>query len=187
MLYTIAMQRPYKKALIFFSALVFLLATWSIFVWVIGPDKIVAYIGPKGYLAAFLMAVLGGVSTLTGTSFYATIALLAAGGLNPYILGIVGGIGATISDSFFYYLGTRGHDLLSGKPKQVSDKIADWVQSKPRWLIPLLMFAYISFGPLPNDIAMLALSVTDYPYRRVVPAILAGNIVFLTVLAILAG
>ena len=62
-----------KKHLLFVGLVLFL-TIWTVFLWVIHPDTLVAAIGIQNtYGVAFLLAALGGLSTVTGASFFATI------------------------------------------------------------------------------------------------------------------
>src|SRR5262245_39905659 len=90
------------RYLIFFLVFVLLL-TLALVIFFITPEQIVAYIGVKNtYLVAFLLAVFGGLSAITGVSFFLSVAAFASGGANPFLLALVGGLGIFISDSIFY-------------------------------------------------------------------------------------
>lgn len=154
-----------------------IIAGWATLLYFYTPEEIVNEVGPqRGYLLAFAVATFGGVSTITSSSFYTTIYILADGGLNPFYLGIIGGLGITIGDSLFFYLGYRGKDVLKGRMRRYSKKLSKWIKKKPKWLIEVLTFFYAGFTPFPNDVLMIALAISNIRYKMILPALLAGNL-----------
>ncbi len=127
-----------------------LIGAWSVFLYTFGAEQLVAAISVKnGYILAFFVAVFGGISSLTSTSFYLTIITLAVGGLNPLLLGIVGGAGVTVGDSLFYYLGSRSRQLLSGRMREQVERFpAGWGQNPTgRSLSACIFIAALHFCP----------------------------------------
>jgi membrane protein YqaA with SNARE-associated domain len=173
-----------KKRLIFGLLILFVIA-WSITLAIIGPTTIVNTIGIRnGYIAAFIVATLGGFSTITSSSYFLTIITLAGGGANPYILGVVAGTGITIGDSLFYYLGFRGRDVANKKIYKWTEKFSKWLEKRPRWLVPIIIFIYTGFTPLPNDILTVSLGLSSYPYKYLIIPMWAGNITITILTAI---
>lgn len=171
-----------RTSLYKFIAVVVFIAFWSFVLIFVDPQKVVISLGVNNSLALiFLIATMGGVSTLTSFSFYSTLITLAVGGVNPFLLGIVGGIGITIGDSLFYYLGKSGRRALYGKPKEWAKHISTWLNSKPKWVVPVFTFAYSGMTPFPNDILAVSLGLSGRRYRSIVIPLLLGN-VFLTIL-----
>ena len=112
-----------RRSLIFLGVLLFVLA-WILIINFISPDAIVAKIGARnGYIILFLISAIGGVSSATASSYYLAVSVLAAGGLNPILLGIIGGVGVTIGDSLFFLLGRKGQQFSTKKLHEKSEKI----------------------------------------------------------------
>lgn len=175
-----------KRYFAIFSILALIIG-WSILLAQYSPQAIIEWLGvSNAYLVAFLVATFGGVSTITATSYYATVATLAAGGINPFLLAIIAGIGITIGDGIFYYLGTRGYEVLSGKPKHWAQKAHAWIDNRPDWALPVLVYAYTGLTPLPNDVFMIALGLSRFKFNRILLALILGNIT-LTFIVALAG
>lgn len=167
-----------KRRYIIFGVLALLIIAWSITLAIIGPERIVESIGVENsYIFAFIVATLGGVSTLTSSSYFLTIITLAGGGANPYILGVVAGTGITIGDSIFYYLGKNGREVTSGKAKKWVEKFSKWLDKRPKWNIPVIVFIYAAFTPLPNDILTVSLGLSSYPYKKMIIPLWIGNII----------
>lgn len=164
-----------------------LLIGFYLLVFTVSPEQIVRALGAQnGYLVAFLVAAIGGVSTLTGTALYATIATLAAGGLNPLLLGLVGGLGIFISNSIFFLLAYYGRRSVSGKWYERAKQASQWLDERfPRWAVLLFAFIYLGLSPFPDDILMVGLVIAGFTYKQVVPVLLAGGVTLATITAFL--
>lgn len=165
-------------------AILLFIVGWSFLLAHISPSEIVATLGvDNSYLVAFVIAAVGGLSMITATGLYATVLTLAAGGASPVLLGIAAGLGITIGDSLFYYLGTRGHEVLSGQPLAWANRIESWINQQREHMIQIFVYIYTGFTPLPNDVLTAALGLAEYSYRRLLPALLLGNITLMILLA----
>lgn len=159
---------------------------WTLLMLLIGPRAFVAFIGVKNsYLVVFLIAASGGLSSLTATSFYTLLATFATGGLHPLLLGIAGGIGLVIGDSLFYAFGRNGVQALPEHLRLRTEKIAEWLESNPSWMVPLVVFLYTAFTPLPNDILMILVALTGTRYRWIIGPLIVGDIINVSISAFL--
>lgn len=165
-----------RNYFIFGGILLFVIG-WSILLLHISPKEIVSYIGAENSLiVAFGVSTFGGLSSLTSTSYYAMLTTLSTGGANPLLLGISAGAGLTISDSLIYYLGTRGHEILTGDWRQRADQISRWINTQHEHVVQIFAYVYTGLTPLPNDLLTGSLGLAEYSYRRLLPALLLGNI-----------
>ena len=175
-----------KDHAIFLAILGFIIL-WSLFMLMIGPDAIVDRVGvTNGYILVFLAASVGGASTVSSASFYATIFTLASGGLNPLALGIIAGTGVTIGDSLFFYFGKKGRDIAPEQFQGRIDKLSFWLKGRKDHQIQAFAFTYAGFVPLPNEILTISISLSGYPYRKIIGPILLGNIILMSLIAYLA-
>lgn len=173
-----------KKKVFQFSLLVILLLVWSLFIFIVGTERIVEFIGVSNtYLVLFLVGTFGGVSTITSASFYSTLTTFAHGGAKPLILGLVGGVAITIGDSLFFLLGKKGEESLPKHLRESTGKFSSWLEKKPGWIIPLVTLFYSGFTPLPNDILMVSLGVSRYRYLYILLPLLLGNIILTSFVA----
>jgi len=151
------------------------------------PSEIVETIGVRNsYWVIFVVAVLGGVSSFTSTSFYATAVTFVAGGSHPLLIGIISGLGMSVGDSIFYFLGSRGRKAFLEQYKEKINIATKWLEGKARWVVSLLIFIYMGFTPLPGDILMVSLAVLDYSYKKIIPFVIIGNITLITILGYLS-
>ncbi|MEX0918871.1 MAG: hypothetical protein WDZ85_02800 [Candidatus Paceibacterota bacterium] len=179
-------MKQFKKYRLLIIILLFL-ALWSVLMWSIGPETIVEYIGIKNtYLVVFILAVIGGLSAVTGISFFATVATFAAGGSHPLALGLIGGLGIFLSDLIFFLIAQYGTLVFNEKLSPLSIWLAKKKRAWPEWLIPFFVYFYLGFTPLPNDLLMMALALAKVPLRRLWLPILAGSLTIVTITAYLS-
>jgi uncharacterized membrane protein YdjX (TVP38/TMEM64 family) len=118
--------------------------------------KHLAVFGPLGYLAAFLINMIGSGSIVVP---FPSILLIAVLGtiLNPILVGIAATIGGTIGEMTGYGLGYGGRLALEKVP--MYDRMVGWMQKRGSLTIFLLAL-------IPNplfDIAGAAAGALKYP------------------------
>lgn len=151
------------------------------------PEELITAIGVENaYFVVFLIAALGGVSSFTAASYFSTIVAFAAAGLNPILLGIVGGIGVSIGDSLFFLFGQHGRVVLSQHVEHVMDMIKRKLNRFHQFAVPLFVFFYAGFTPFPNEFMTISVGLTGTKYREIVIPLVLGNvnITILTVLGV---
>lgn len=167
--------------------ILFLIAFFLVFVLTsvyINSKEIVNYIGVENtYLVSFLMAVFGGLSTVTGISFFASVVTFVSGGANPFLIGFFGGLGIFISDTIFFFAVRYGVQVFKNKAKPVSSWLVSKMEKVSLSVILVGVYIYIGFTPLPNDILMIALAFIDMPFKRLAPVLIAGSITVVMLVA----
>lgn len=157
----------------------------TLYTLIYGPQELINTIGIKnGYIAIFILATTSGFSSLTAFGFYSTVATFSLAGLNPLIVGILGGLGVTIGDSVFFYLGIKGRKLVKGNFKNILIKSSNFIEKSNKITVSIIIFLYSMFAPLPNDILGIVLALSKYPFKYYLPIILIGNIVYITLISI---
>jgi membrane protein YqaA with SNARE-associated domain len=173
-----------KKNLIIFIFILFFIL-WSIVLIKVSPIKITETIGiQNSYLLTFFVAFLGGSSILIPFPYYLFIITFGAGGLNPFLLGIIGGLGLALGDSITYFIGYKGKEVLPHKVQKIFNKIRI-ICSKRSWLMPFFLFIYGAIIPIPNDLIILPLGLGRYPYWKMAIPLTIGNMIYTTGLALL--
>ena len=106
-----------------------------------------------------------------------TFAMGAA--LNPVLVGLIGGVAATLGEMIGYHIGKRGNSVISHRTSV--QRFSAWTE---RWgAFVLLVCAAL---PVPFDIAGVWAGATRYPLARFIPVVLVGKTVRATAIA-LAG
>jgi len=136
-----------------------------------------------GYFGVFFIALVGGISTLFPIPYTLTVFGLSQIGLNPFLLGIIAGIGASIGDSFSYYLGYRGHEILSEKNQKRFLKLQKIISNYPR-IAPILIYFYGAIVPFSDDIILIPLGTMRYKYWKAILPICFGKITLNTYIAL---
>jgi len=166
-----------KKSIFSITFVIIFIIVWSSLIYYFGAQKIVDFIGiNNSYLVLFFIGAFGGLSLIAATSYYASLATFASAGLNPILLGILGGIGITIGDSFYYYFGKKSRGSIPPKLQKISDKFYAWL-TKRRYFIPIAAFIYFAFTPFPNEFVTIPLGNSGYSYRKLVILLLIGNLI----------
>lgn len=154
------------------------------------PQEIVESLGVRNsYLVLFLIALFGGASSFTSSTYYAAIVAFTLSGLHPGLIALVAGVALFIGDSIFYRVGMWGRDHISGRALRAVQKISRYVEHKPRWFVQIVIFMYTGLSPFPGDILMIALSFVRFPYLSfVVPGFLGSiTLAFIIAQAVLLG
>ena len=135
------------------------------------------YVGVKNtYLVSFLLAVFGGLSAVTGLSFFASVVTFSGGGANTLLLAVFGGLGIFISDSIFFFVARYGVEILKKKARPISLWLVSRMEKFSLTAILIGVYIYVGFTPLPNDLLMVALAFVGMPFKRLAPVLMAGSI-----------
>jgi len=168
---------------ILFTAII---AVNIIFIWY-SPSEIVAWIGVENaYLVVFVIATLGGLSSVTSGVLYATLLTFAAGGASPWLLGLATGVGIGIGDTIVFTMFRTGLTALYEAEHSVAKRLTRWRELAariPRRLQYLLVYGYLSFTPFPNDIILFVMASLRFSYVIAVPMLFVGAITLATLLA----
>jgi len=179
----------YRHGFLIFAVLSFSVAAWILLLHYLDPTELVASIGvSNGYLVMFLVALFGGVSSFTGVSFIATTLTLSAGGLDPILLALASGVGVSMSDSLFFFIGRHAHHVIeSPRLQHLIERSAIWLNDRSKLVVGLCIYLYTAFTPLPTDLLTVVLGITHQPYRYVIVALTLGNITFTYLIATLGS
>ena len=149
-------------------------------------DYLIETVGnDNAYILMFALAFAGGLSTFSGVPYHLVLIALAAGGLNPLYLGIVTAVGVSIGDSTSYFIGYEGRAILPNGIQKFFQKLIDFFMKRKKFL-PIFFFLYGSLAPFSNDFIVISMGYARYPFWRVMIPIGLGNVVFNTMLAVLA-
>jgi len=99
--------------------------------------------------------------------------------LNPFLLGLVGGLGAAIGEFTGYGIGVGGRKLIKKKWKKSMDKTEKLFQKYGGFLIITIFAA----TPLPDDIVGILGGSLRYPVKKFFIATLIGKLILHWILA----
>lgn len=139
-----------------------------------------------GYPGAFLISMLGNVTVLFPFPYIAVIFLLggASAGVagpyffDPWLLGIIGGLGATIGEITGYFLGRFGSRYVN---QDQCGGFLGFIRKYPR-TTPLILW-FLALTPIPDDVVVIPLGIARYPIQKVLIPQLIGKSMFLVAIA----
>jgi uncharacterized membrane protein YdjX (TVP38/TMEM64 family) len=122
-----------------------------------------------GYAGAFIIAIIANATVLLPMPGILIIVPIGAA-LNPWLVGVVAGIGATIGEMTSYVAGYSGSGLW--KNNKTYQRASRWLQ---RWGIGMVfIFAVL---PLPLDLMGLAAGNLRFSWWKYVLGILPGKLI----------
>ena len=133
-------------------------------------------LGPWGYLGV-AAAEFGNSAMLIFPTPVAAYTFAMGAILNPFLVGAIGGVFATLGELIGYYLGRRGSTVLSDRP--IVLRLRVWTD---KWGA-FVLFACAAL-PVPFDIAGVWAGTVGYPLTRFVPVVLMGKTVKVTLIAV---
>jgi membrane protein YqaA with SNARE-associated domain len=139
-----------------------------------------------GYSGTFLASLLGSASVVIEVPFAGVPFVLS--GLrdeltgpflfDPWLIGMLSGIGATLGDMTSYLLGYGGRRLID---ETNSNGFSNFIKEHPR-ATPVVVFV-LAATPLPLDPAVVALGVARYSWWKLFLPCLVGEVIFLTMVS----
>jgi membrane protein YqaA with SNARE-associated domain len=183
-----------KLDLILILAVVSLFVYWILIIinpLILGPfhaayDWFLDFSVLLGYPGAFIISLIGNATILLPFPYIGVPFIL--GGVqtvpsgpfifDPWLIGLVSGIGATIGEMTGYAIGYAGGELI--KEEQRS-RIRDLALQHPK-LTPFLLW-FVAATPIPDDVLVVPLGASKYPWWKVLAPQLIGKTMFLTGIA----
>lgn len=132
------------------------------------PRDFVAQLGDYGYLGVFLLTLLAS-ATLVLPSPAVGVAFLAGGTLNPWLVGMISGVAASIGEVTGYIAGLGGSEFA--QRSRFYPRIEGYVR---RWGILTIFVLAIIPSPI-FDLAGIAAGTMRMPFWRYFIACLAGK------------
>lgn len=174
------------RRILFVCLAVFMLVFLYLFIFH-SPAELITMLGIRNsFLLAFIVSMVGAFTSLTKFSAYPMIIALVAGQLNPFVVGLVAGLGLAAGDILFFLFGYSARDLTSERAKTTLNKILGRLQRVKGVLMQAMIFVYVAGSPFPNNLLSGALAYTGYPFKKVVVPLVAGDIAFCMLIAWLA-
>jgi membrane protein YqaA with SNARE-associated domain len=139
-----------------------------------------------GYIGDFLISFLGNATILVPFPYMGVTFIL--GGLadqgtgeflfDPWLVGLVSGLGATIGEMTGYLIGYSGGQLIDEDQR---NSFREYVNEHPR-ATPVVLW-FLAATPIPDDILIVPLGAAKYPWWKVVIPQFIGKTMFMTFVA----
>jgi membrane protein YqaA with SNARE-associated domain len=131
-----------------------------------------------GYFGIFLISLIGS-STIIFPIPSAAFVFAAGLYLNPFLVGLLAGIGASIGEFTGYVLGLGGRRIAKNKWKKEINKVEKLFQKYGGFFVILIFAA----TPLPDDVTGIVAGILKYPIKKFFVASLIGKIILHVILA----
>jgi membrane protein YqaA with SNARE-associated domain len=132
-----------------------------------------------GYLGVLAISLLSNATLILPAPGAAVIFAAAASGLNPFLVGVIAGLGAAVGELTGYLTGYAGHAVIENRG--FYNRITPWI----RRFGPVAIFV---FAAIPNplfDIAGIAAGILRMPFWLFFLSCWAGKTVNMTLIAYL--
>jgi membrane protein DedA with SNARE-associated domain len=127
-----------------------------------------------GYLGLFVVEIIGSASIIfPAPAFAINFILGGTPGFNPWLVGIVAGVGAAIGEITGYGVGRGSREVIEKKYGKWLTKTRKWMESHGDFLI-IFVFAAT---PLPHDVVGMLSGAVEYPFKKFFLATLIGKII----------
>jgi membrane protein YqaA with SNARE-associated domain len=150
-----------------------------IYNWILGLSMMFGYVG------AFVVALLGNATFLVPIPYMIITFIL--GGLtntsglflfDPFVVGLIAGLGATIGEMTGYLLGYGGSRFIEEGQR---DAFSTYIDEHPR-ATPFIVW-FLAISPLPDDFVILPLGAAKYPWWKVAIPQFIGKSMFMILAA----
>ena len=135
-------------------------------------------LGQYGYPGVFLVSLVGNATLTLPAPYYVVVGALGAA-LNPLLLGIIAGLGASLGEMTGYLAGIGGRAVIENRT--IYERVEGWMRRRGMLVIFVL-------AAIPNplfDVGGISAGALRMPVWKFLLACWAGKTVRLTVLALL--
>ena len=131
-----------------------------------------------GYIGIFLISLIGS-STVIFPLPSAAFVFVAGLYLNPFLIGLLAGLGSAIGEFTGYALGLGGRKIIKGKWEKEIKRVENLFHKYGGFFI-IMIFATT---PLPDDITGIVAGILKYPIKKFFIASLIGKVIMHIILA----
>ena len=135
-----------------------------------------------GYPGIFVGAAISGFNLIVPIPVIAFFPFFMEVGFDRVLTVIVIAIGMTTGDLVGYVLGRTTRDVFAPRVKGTMARL-ERLRDRHRVLPFVIMFLYAAFAPIPNEILVIPLAFLRYPLAGIFTAVLAGNMIFNSLVA----
>jgi membrane protein DedA with SNARE-associated domain len=135
-----------------------------------------------GYPGLFFINIAGSASIFLPLPGFVAVFFMGSI-LNPWLVGIVSGIGAAIGELAGYWVGRGSRKVINARGRK---EHAEWLDKGRKWIEKYKAFPIIvlfAATPLPDDVLGILLGAMEYDMKKFLVAMLVGKTVMCMALA----
>jgi membrane protein DedA with SNARE-associated domain len=126
------------------------------------------------YVGIFFISLISTSTIFLPFPIYVIIFFAAGLGLNPFLVGIVAGLGSAFGELTGYFVGVGGEKVIESKEKKEPKLIITFTKLFKRYGFPIV--AITAFIPFPFDIIGILAGVGGYDIKKFLLATIIGKI-----------
>lgn len=131
-----------------------------------------------GYTGIFFVSLIGNATIILPVPSQ-IIVMYFGSVLNPWVVGVIAGIGAGIGELTGYALGRGGKRIIEKKHEKLLRSIKIWFEKIG--MFPLLIF--FAMTPLPDDVTGILGGMIRYDIKKFLLAVTMGKVILHVVIA----
>lgn len=179
-----------KKLLTKNYLIIIFLIIFFVWMWILlsffSAEEIVSYVWIENtYLVIFLIAAIWWFSSIAWYPLIAIMATFITWGSNTFFIWLATWVGITFWDSLFYYFWIKSRNIVEWKYKKYVDKLTKFLKKRSDYFMPIIIYLYTWFAPLPNDILTVSAWLSGYPYKKALIPMILWNITHMMIYAYL--
>lgn len=128
-----------------------------------------------GLWGVFVAMLVGNLTIMVVMPTTLVPFIVAASGVNPWLVGIASGLGAVAGEYSGYVLGYLGSALVVNKYPEAY-AILRRIVDRRRWAVYLLLLIFSIF-PLPDDVLFIPLGIARFPWWKMLIPAAVGKII----------
>jgi len=124
-----------------------------------------------GYGGVFITSLFSGFNIIAPIPIIGFLPLFIISGLNQWIVILTITVGLTLADSFSYFIGKIGQQLIS-PPMQKTVRRLEKIRKRYNWLPIATLFLFASF------VLVIPMVFLGYRITHLLPSLFFGNMIF---------
>jgi len=161
---------------------------WALLFYFLKPTEIVNMIGiQSSYALVLLLGLFGALSSLTAFTIYPALLTLVAGGLNPLALILIGSMGLIVGDTVFFFIARGTRYVLPKQFVSRTEYFSKWLEKRNDTLLTAIIYIYVAFTPLPNNLLTGSLAMLNYPFKKLAWPLALGDITLPAMIVLLGS
>lgn len=162
-------------------ALLIVLITWAN-IYAAEHDLVREMARRFGYPGIFLGAAASGFNLVVPVPIIAFFPFFMDVGFDRVLTVLVIALGMTTGDLVGYFLGRTTREMFAPRVRGMMARLERLRDQHP--VLPfVVMFLYAAFAPIPNEVLVIPLAFLRYPLIGIFTAVLAGNLIFNSLVA----
>lgn len=149
--------------------------------YVANDSNIQNWVNNFGFAGIFFASVISGFNLVVPIPIATFVPLFLESGFEflPVVLTI--SLGMTVGDLLSYWVGFAGRHIVASEKRLANYwfvKLLEKARKKYKIAPYFILFFFVSFVPIPNEVTVMPMGFFGYRMRIIIPILIVGNIIF---------